>query len=148
MGNRIPCFKIKRWRPFYFHMFFQCQAAFLQDNFPRRISHRSKQVLVTKNKYPDMHRNPFSTRFLRPRHHLDTPEFHPGGRLGQSCKEGSKTTLLRASPTVTSYCYIFALYTLTFFVIKSGEGEEERKTLMKSRALRSLDFIKVIICLG
>ena len=31
---------------------------------------------------------------------------------------------------------------LTFFVLKSGEGEEDRITLMKSRALRSLDFIR------
>ena len=34
---------------------------------------------------------------------------------------------------------------LTFFVLKSGEDEEERIILMKSRALRSLDFIRIIL---
>ena len=33
---------------------------------------------------------------------------------------------------------------LTFFVLKSGEDEKERIILMKSRALRSLDFIRII----
>ena len=46
---------------------------------------------------------------------------------------------------VTSYCYVSAI--LTFFVIKPGEDGEERKPLMKSRALRStsLDFIRVVL---
>ena len=34
---------------------------------------------------------------------------------------------------------------LTFFVLKSGEDEKERIVLMKSRALRSLDFIRIIL---
>ena len=34
---------------------------------------------------------------------------------------------------------------LTFFVLKSGEDEKERIILMKSRALRSLDFIRIIL---
>ena len=34
---------------------------------------------------------------------------------------------------------------LTFFVLKSGEDKEERIILMKSRALRSLDFIRIIL---
>ena len=34
---------------------------------------------------------------------------------------------------------------LTFFVLKSGEDEKERIILMKSRALRSLDFITIIL---
>ena len=34
---------------------------------------------------------------------------------------------------------------LTFFVLKSGEAEKERIILMKSRALRSLDFIRIIL---
>ena len=33
---------------------------------------------------------------------------------------------------------------LTLFVLKSGEDEKERIILMKSRALRSLDFIRII----
>ena len=32
-----------------------------------------------------------------------------------------------------------------FFVLKSGEDEKERIILMKSRVLRSLDFIKIIL---
>ena len=34
---------------------------------------------------------------------------------------------------------------LTFFVLKSGEDEKERIILMKSTALRSLDFIRIIL---
>ena len=34
---------------------------------------------------------------------------------------------------------------LTFFVLKSGEAEKERIILMKPRALRSLDFIRIIL---
>ena len=34
---------------------------------------------------------------------------------------------------------------LTFFVLKSGEDEKETIILMKSRALRSLDFIRLIL---
>ena len=34
---------------------------------------------------------------------------------------------------------------LTFFVLKSGEDKKERITLMKSRALRSLDFIRIFL---
>ena len=36
-------------------------------------------------------------------------------------------------------------YSLTFFVIKCGGDVEERKTVMKSRVLLSLDFITVIL---
>ena len=34
---------------------------------------------------------------------------------------------------------------LTFFLLKSGEDEKEGIILMKSRALRSLDFIRIIL---
>ena len=34
---------------------------------------------------------------------------------------------------------------LTFFVLKSGEDEKERIILMKSRGLRPLDFIRIIL---
>ena len=52
--------------------------------------------------------------------------------------------LLRVIPAVTSYYYICHSQIMTFFVLKSGE-DEERIILMKSRALRSLDFIRIII---
>ena len=38
------------------------------------------------------------------------------------------------------YTITYLSQSLTFFVLKSGENEEERIILMKSRALRSLDF--------
>ena len=34
---------------------------------------------------------------------------------------------------------------LTFFVLKSGEDEKESIILIKSRALQSLDFIRIIL---
>ena len=59
-------------------------------------------------------------------------------------KKKRKHILLRVIPTVTSYYFILSQF-LTFFVLKSGEDEEGRNTLMKSRALRSLDFIRIIL---
>ena len=77
-----------------------------------------------------------------------------GGRNGK--KQSSKNYFTSSHPhrdIIQTFWHIFwhhiamsySSYILTFFVIKSGEDEEERKTLMKSRALRSLDFTRVIL---
>ena len=47
-------------------------------------------------------------------------------------------------PTIISYNYIF-ITNSNIFVLKSGEDEKETIILMKSRALRSLDFIRIIL---
>ena len=61
-------------------------------------------------------------------------------------KQKPMTTITshRVIPTVTSYYYIYLSQILTFFVLKSGEDEKEMIILMKSRALRSLDFIRTV----
>ena len=53
-------------------------------------------------------------------------------------------TSLRVIPTVTSYYYIFVTNS-DIFCAKIWRRREERISLMKSRALRSLDFIRIIL---
>ena len=59
-------------------------------------------------------------------------------RKPQKLKTKNKITSRRVIPTYLSQI-------LTFFVLNPGEDEEERIILMKSRALRSLDFIRIIL---
>ena len=71
-----------------------------------------------------------------------------GKRWKESTYAGSKKTSitsLRVIPAVTSYYNIFVTNSDILCVLKSGEDEEERIILMKSRALRSLDFIRIIL---
>ena len=57
----------------------------------------------------------------------------------------SKLLHFEWSPPPWHHIETYLSQILTFFVLKSGEDEKEMIILMKSRALRSLDFIRIIL---
>ena len=78
--------------------------------------------------------------------------FGGSGYIFGECKLGKQKYILNCFTSsdphrdiILKHIETYLSQILTFFVLKSGEDQKETIILMKSRALRSLDFIRIIL---